>query len=203
MAEVSTAADAREGASAMPAPQVAASPATASCDPSPQPGLLKRAASALLTVELVVLAVLVALCAGPKLFGYDTYGVLTGSMRPAFDAGALVFVDKSVTGADLQVGDVAAFDIGDGRICTHRVVATDPDTQTITTKGDANAAEDPNPTAYADVFGRTAGSIPGLGALMTSYEGSKWQWLAAIGAVTVALGLASALLPDKKPSRKK
>lgn len=199
MAEVQTTA-------AADAPRTAAAPAAAQAavfTAEPEQGLLKRAASALLTVELVVLAVLVALCAGPKLFGYETYGVLTGSMRPAFDAGALVFVDTGVSGADLQVGDVAAFDIGDGRICTHRVTAIDPDNQTITTKGDANAAEDPNPTPYANVFGRTAGSIPGLGALMTSYEESKWQWVLGIGAVTVALGLASAFLPDKNPSRKK
>lgn len=81
---------------------------------------VQSVASKLLTLELCIIVLLAAVCVGPQLFGIKTYGVLTGSMEPAIQTGALAFVDTGVTGADLRPGDVAAFDIGEGRICTHR-----------------------------------------------------------------------------------
>lgn len=159
------------------------------------------AASKLLTLELCVLVALAAVCFGPQLFGIQTYGVLTGSMEPAIQTGALAFVDTGVSGGDLQVGDVAAFDIGEGRICTHRVVAVDPDAQTITTKGDANATEDLNPVAFADVFGKTVGSVPGLGAAMVSFTENRVMWLVGIGGATVLLAVLTCALPKRNPSK--
>lgn len=88
-----------------------------------QPTFLKKIAGKLLTLELCVLVLLAVVVFGPQLFGIKTYGILTGSMEPAIQTGALTFVDTGVTGADLRPGDVAAFDIGEGRICTHRVVS--------------------------------------------------------------------------------
>ncbi len=149
------------------------------------------------TFQIVLLAVVVF---GPQLFGIQTYGILTGSMEPAIQTGALTFVDTGVTGADLRPGDVAAFDIGEGRICTHRVVSVDPENQTITTKGDANATEDLNPVAFEDVFGKTVGSVPGLGAALISFTENRVVWLLAIGGVTAFLLVLSCALPDKKPS---
>lgn len=92
---------------------------------------VKSIASKLLTLELCVLVLLAAVVFGPQLFGIQTYGILTGSMEPAIQTGALTFVDTGVSGADLRPGDVAAFDIGEGRICTHRVVSVDSENQTI------------------------------------------------------------------------
>lgn len=137
-----------------------------------QPTFLKKIAGKLLTLELCVLVLLAVVVFGPQLFGIQTYGILTGSMEPAIQTGALTFVDTGVSGADLRPGDVAAFDIGEGRICTHRVVSVDPENQTITTKGDANATEDLNPVAFEDVFGKTVGSVPGLGAALISFTGT-------------------------------
>lgn len=131
---------------------------------------VKSIASKLLTLELCVLVLLAAVVFGPQLFGIQTYGILTGSMEPAIQTGALTFVDTGVSGADLRPGDVAAFDIGEGRICAHRVVSVDPENQTITTKGDANATEDLNPVAFEDVFGKTVGSVPGLGQTPPIFE---------------------------------
>lgn len=161
---------------------------------------VKSIASKLLTLELCILVLLAAVVFGPQLFGIQTYGILTGSMEPAIQTGALTFVDTGVSGADLRPGDVAAFDIGEGRICTHRVVSVDPENQTITTKGDANATEDLNPVAFEDVFGKTVGSVPGLGAALISFTENRVVWLLAIGGVTVFLLVLSCALPDKKPS---
>ena len=157
---------------------------------------VKSIASKLLTLELCILVLLAAVVFGPQLFGIQTYGILTGSMEPAIQTGALTFVDTGVSGADLRPGDVAAFDIGEGRICTHRVVSVDPENQTITTKGDANATEDLNPVAFEDVFGKTVGSVPGLGAALISFTENRVAWLLAIGGVTVFLLVLSCALPD-------
>lgn len=161
---------------------------------------VKSIASKLLTLELCALVLLAVVVFGPQLFGIQTYGILTGSMEPAIQTGALTFVDTGVSGADLRPGDVAAFDIGEGRICTHRVVSVDPESQTITTKGDANATEDLNPVAFEDVFGKTVGSVPGLGAALISFTENRVVWLLAIGGVTAFLLVLSCALPDKKPS---
>lgn len=161
---------------------------------------VRSIASKLLTLELCVLVLLAAVVFGPQLFGIQTYGILTGSMEPAIQTGALTFVDTGVSGADLRPGDVAAFDIGEGRICTHRVVSVDPENQTITTKGDANATEDLNPVAFEDVFGKTVGSVPGLGAALISFTENRVVWLLAIGGVTAFLLVLSCALPNKKPS---
>lgn len=161
---------------------------------------VKSIASKLLTLELCVLVLLAAVVFGPQLFGIQTYGILTGSMEPAIQTGALTFVDTGVSGADLRPGDVAAFDIGEGRICTHRVVSVDSENQTITTKGDANATEDLNPVAFEDVFGKTVGSVPGLGAALISFTENRVVWLLAIGGVTALLLVLSCALPGKKPS---
>lgn len=125
---------------------------------------VKSIASKLLTLELCVLVVLAAVVFGPQLFGIQTYGILTGSMEPAIQTGALTFVDTGVSGADLRPGDVAAFDIGEGRICTHRVVSVDPENQTITTKGDANAkwktpSPDPDDGAALMTYCGAEGSV--------------------------------------------
>lgn len=125
-----------------------------------QPTFLKKIAGKLLTLELCVLVLLAVVVFGPQLFGIKTYGILTGSMEPAIQTGALTFVDTGVSGADLRPGDVAAFDIGEGRICTHRVVSVDPESQTITTKGDANATEDLNPSRSRTFSGRQSGLFP-------------------------------------------
>ena len=163
---------------------------------------VQSVASKLLTLELCIIVLLAAVCVGPQLFGIKTYGVLTGSMEPAIQTGALAFVDTGVSGGDLQVGDVAAFDIGEGRICTHRVTSVDPESQTIATKGDANATGDLNPVAFDDVFGKTVGSVPGFGALLVSFTENRIAWIVGVGAVTIVLAVLSCALPKRNPSKK-
>lgn len=163
--------------------------------------VIKRIANALLTIELVVLALLAAVCFGGAPFGIATYGVLSGSMEPAIQTGALAFVDTGVPASELAVGDVAAFDIGDGAVCTHRVAAIDAEMRQITTKGDANADIDAAPVPFDSVFGKTIGSVPGLGALFLSVSDHKAAWIAAVGCLTALLAALSALIPDKPIAR--
>ncbi len=168
-------------------------------DAPPRPPLIKRIASALLTAELVVLAILAALCLGGAPFGIATYGVLSGSMEPAIQTGALAFVDTGIPAEELAPGDVAAFDIGEGRVCTHRVVSVDAPARQLVTKGDANADPDAAPVSFEAVFGKTVGSVPALGGILLAFSENRIAWMCGLGAATLLLATVAA---GGSPSRR-
>jgi signal peptidase I len=85
----------------------------------------------------------------PKLLGYQTYVITTGSMAGTANPGSLV-VARTVPTATLAVGDVITYvpppDSGITHPVTHRVVEITTDEQnqrTFQTKGDANTGVDP------------------------------------------------------------
>lgn len=83
---------------------------------------------------------------------YPMAAITSGSMWPAFREGDLVFI-KHVEPAELQVGDVVVFrNVTNGTFTIHRIVRLD--SETFTTKGDANFDPDA-PVKYADLIGRT------------------------------------------------
>jgi signal peptidase len=103
----------------------------------------KVALHGMVVVALVALAVLGLL---PRTGVYRTVSVLTGSMRPRIDPGAMVVVVRE-SPADLRVGQIITYQspLPDHRVVTHRVVAIEhPGMHPIVqTKGDANNAPDP------------------------------------------------------------
>lgn len=108
-----------------------------------------RRSMSILTTTLLVLAVaaFVALAIGPRLFGYQTSTMLTGSMAPLINPGDVV-VTQPVAVSDLKVGDIItyAIPVEDQRIETHRIteITTNADgTIAVQTKGDANNGPDP------------------------------------------------------------
>lgn len=109
---------------------------------------LRKSASLLATVILAVaLGAFLFLAVGPRVLGYQTSTMLTGSMSPLINAGDVV-VTVPVPVGSIRVGDVITYHIPveDKRVVTHRVtrVTTTPqDTTTVRTKGDANASADP------------------------------------------------------------
>jgi signal peptidase len=124
----------RVGAGAFPAPRV------------------RKAVSGLLgvlstAVVVVALAAFLLLAVGPRVFGYQTSTMLTGSMSPLINPGdVVVTVPTAVSG--LQVGDIITYRIPveDHRVETHRVteILTNADgTTAVRTKGDANPGVDP------------------------------------------------------------
>ncbi len=99
----------------------------------------------------------------PKLIGYETYYISTGSMGAVAPKGSLVFV-KEVPFEDIRPGDIVTFKNDDGtEFFTHRVIDVDANNQMFTTKGDANKEEDPAPTSYYFAKGRVDFSIPLVG----------------------------------------
>lgn len=110
--------------------------------------VLRRSLS-LITTSLLVLAVaaFMLLAIGPRVLGYQTSTMLTGSMSPLINPGDVV-VTKPVPATEIQVGDIITYHIPveDQRVETHRVteVMTNPDgTIAVQTKGDANNGADP------------------------------------------------------------
>ncbi|HSE60711.1 MAG TPA: signal peptidase I [Candidatus Saccharimonadales bacterium] len=99
--------------------------------------------------------------------GWRALSVLTGSMVPAINPGALVIV-HSVPGSELKAGDVITFKSKalDDQFVTHRIVEVKPvqggPTQFVT-KGDANNGKDPAPVSELQVVGKVTSVIPGAG----------------------------------------
>ena len=127
----------------------------------------------------LIMAAAVILClvlAVPRFAGVQTYIVVSGSMEPAIPVGSLVY-SRETEPQTLEPGDVIVFystdaaessgGSADGSAVpiTHRVVENHTDEGEIITKGDANAANDLFPTAYANVEGKVVLHIPKLGFL--------------------------------------
>jgi signal peptidase I len=86
----------------------------------------------------------------------------SGSMEPVLSRGDAVIVGR-VAPLDIRAGDIVSYrDPQDGLIITHRVVAADPLTGQIITKGDANGEAD-QPFNGIAVVGRQVAVMPGLG----------------------------------------
>ncbi|MDI3193570.1 signal peptidase I [Pseudarthrobacter sp. AL07] len=108
----------------------------------------RKTGSALTTAMLVIaLAAFLFLAVGPRVFGYHTSTMLTGSMAPLINPGDVV-VTAPVPASDIKVGDVITYliPVEDHRVETHRVteVLTNADgTTAVRTKGDANNGVDP------------------------------------------------------------
>jgi signal peptidase len=101
----------------------------------------------------------------PRLLGWQTVTVMSGSMAPAYAVDAVLAVD-AVSPADLRVGDVIAFQPeADRPMITHRVVAIENTAGNLTfvTKGDANEDPDSTPVASSAVRGRVVFGVPHLG----------------------------------------
>lgn len=163
-------------------------------------GIVRKCANIALWIEISILGVLVALIFAGSAFGWQAFGVLSGSMEPTIETGALVFIDKNAEPASLQEGDVIAFEVaGDsGAVCTHRIVEVNDD-QTFTTKGDNNDAVDANAVPYSKVLGKTADiSIPVLGEIMLKITANPTVWIGGVLALTAGLVIITSIKPRRR-----
>lgn len=167
---------------------------------------LQRFAATIVNLEIVVALALAALCHGGMLFGIEAMTVKTGSMAPAVPAGSMAYVQTMQnTGHTVKEGDIVAFTVGSGENAArvlHRAVSIDASKQTITTKGDANEANDPSGVPFDAVIGKLVGAIPYLGGAIEAFSSHKVAVLAGIVAVNIALIVAaSAQAHASHPSR--
>lgn len=150
-----------------------------------------------------LLALVILICIPvtvPKLFGYEPYTVISGSMEPAIAIGSLVYV-RDVEPEAVVAKDVIAYYGGRDRdsVITHRVVENNVSDREFITKGDANSANDVTPVPYHNLLGRVELTIPSLGyaaQLLTIREG-KFAMIGVIG-VAMVLSLIAAKLNRRR-----
>ena len=121
-------------------------------------------------LSMAVLAALVLVCAPltvPRIFGYQIYSVISGSMEPEIPVHSVIYVEEAAP-EEIAAGDIIAFQSGDS-IITHRVVENHVVEGTFTTKGDANAQKDMEDVRYGQLSGRVARHYPLIGGVMTLY----------------------------------
>jgi signal peptidase len=151
------------------------------------------------TLGAMLLCACVALFVGvtvlPRVFGIELRTVVSGSMEPSIQKGALV-VASPVSASDIHAGDVIMFRApdGSGRVITHRVAAIDDvaGEPAIHTRGDANNENDPWTVTSHDVLGRVRGDIPHAGTIVEKIRSrAGFAVLMVLPALIVVAGEAS------------
>lgn len=112
----------------------------------------------------------------PRLMGWVPLTIMSGSMEPTLPVGSQVVVERIDGAADVDkvgVGDVITFlpQPDDDTLVTHRIVGQSirPDgTKTVTTRGDANGADDPDPVGAQQIRGKMRYHIPFAGYLAST-----------------------------------
>ena len=172
--------------------------------PPARTGKLRRAANVCATVLLAVAVIAFLLLAiGPRLMGYQTATMLTGSMAPLINPGDVV-VTAPMASSDLRAGDIITYSIPveDRRVVTHRVVEILAETGTtaVRTKGEANAGADPwTATLQGDTVYRQVAVIPHLGDGIRALREPPVRTVLMYGAPALLVaGLLSAIW-RKKP----
>ena len=146
---------------------------------------------------LVGIVVLLAVALGVRLIGLQPYVVLSGSMRPTYEVGSLIFV-KSVDYKTLQVGDPITYMISQDTVVTHRIIEVlvdeeDPNTLRYFTQGDANSVPDGSSVHYKNIIGKPVFSIPYLGYVSNYIQNPPGMYVAIAGGAMLILLV---FLPD-------
>lgn len=133
-------------------------------------GLLPALCSLIGTVLLIGVIILLIPMSTPRLFGYDMYNVVSGSMEPYIPVGSMIFV-QSADPLDIVEDEVIAF-YRNGAVVTHRVVMNNRTEGFFRTKGDANQEEDMNEVLYKELIGLVKYHVPVLGDLSSTLSSS-------------------------------
>lgn len=132
----------------------------------------REVVSAVLLGLILVVVLLFVVASVPQLAGADeSYVVLSDSMSPAIEAGAVVFV-SDVPADRIQSGDVITYRTGSGDATTpvtHRVVDVNEQEggHSFVTRGDANEDPDPSPVPESGVIGQVSFHIPLIGYVVS------------------------------------
>ena len=115
----------------------------------------------MLAIISYVLIIVYAIVCIPMIFGRHPVVVLSGSMKPTYKVGSVIYY-KKVPQRELKVGDVITFNANNNKMVSHRIANID--NGFIETKGDANNVSDVNKIRYENVRGKVGKStIPYVG----------------------------------------
>lgn len=168
---------------------------------------LKKIWNIFTTVLTVVFVLLAVALVGMRLFGFQAFSVLSGSMEPNYHVGSLIYV-KEVDYHELKSGDVITFMLDEDLVATHRIVDVfpdqdDPSVLRYQTKGDANEAADGTLVHYKNVIGTPVFTIPYLGYVADFIQKPPGTYAAiAIGAVLLALMFLPDLFREEEPKKR-
>jgi signal peptidase len=159
--------------------------------------LLTRATSALLVLSLMLGWAILALTIAQHVWGYNSYVVLSGSMRPTIPVGTLV-LDQSVPASQVVIGDIVSFHplVNPNETITHRVVEIQPNPPGARaglyakTRGDANPTPDPGWLPLDGNINRVVVWVPVAGYAVAFLE----QPVARILLVIVPLALMATMI---------
>ncbi len=146
-------------------------------DPTVAPPLpvLRLIVNAIGTFVVVVVAGLLVAATVPRLFGYGSVVVVSGSMEPAIRVADVVVTSPS-DGADLAAGAVINFDYGD-ETRLHRIAAVTG--EGYRTSGDANRVADSGVVSPSQVRGVGIVVVPFIGLPVTWVAKGQWILLAS------------------------
>lgn len=157
-----------------------------------------KAKNVLFNILVIVTLVAVGTVAFNLITGAKCYAVTSDSMADRLERGDAVF-SKPVDFEELKVGDIITVKVGNAGYFTHRIVDIDSQAKTVTTRGDANAADDPMPTEEKQIVGRLIFSIPFLGYLSIIFSGfSVYKVLIILVLVAAVLMAVNSILTKKK-----
>ena len=149
---------------------------------------------------IVLILAVIAACIPltvPKLFGYEIYNIVSGSMKPEYSEGTVVYV-KGVEAADVEEGDVIAF-FRQNSVVVHRVVQNRKVEAKFITKGDANRIDDIDPVPYRDLIGRVEKKFPVVGHFLSLFNTLVGKiYFLGIALIGVLFCALSGLLRDRR-----
>lgn len=149
----------------------------------------------LLAAAAAVVAALLFVDVGPRLFSYQALVVRSGSMTPTIPTGSLI-VYRRVAASQLKVGDVIAFNEPGSTqtVVTHRIYAIHSDAggSYFVTKGDANPVPDSWKVPAVGSGWEAVWHAPSIGYIVWDLEsgGVRVLFIVVPLVVLAALGLS-------------
>ena len=158
------------------------------------------------TVVVILVVLLAAVLVGGRIFGFQVFTVLSGSMGKAYPTGSIIYVQERKDVASYNEGDVITFRLNKNKTATHRIIEVIEDRGMISyrTKGDANPEPDTNPVPHDQVIGKVRFGIPLLGYFTAWVQSPPGLYYAiGAGALLILLMIAADLLDSKSSKQKK
>ena len=135
--------------------------------------------------------------------GAKGFAVTSNRMADHLVRGDVVFV-RAVDFESLEVGDVITVESTGGEYhFTHRIVGINTAERTVTTRGDANNADDPMPTEADRIVGKMWYKVPLLGNLSILFLNfSRVTGLVILALVAVALVAINTIFSKKSKKKR-